>query len=68
MGVRREEGDKDYWRGGMGRDVKSTPPPPSTPSFMHNCYMYVCVQEDTPVTYNSLWNNILRLFEIDWVW
>ena len=39
-GVRREEGDKDYWRGGMGRDVKR-PTPPFNP-FINAQWLRLC--------------------------
>ena len=51
-GVQREEGDKEYWRGGMGRDVKrSNPPPPFQP--LHLCTMVTFVYRKTP-----LWHKI----------
>ena len=44
-GVRREEGDKDYWRGGMGRDVKRPNPPFQT---LNLCTMVTFVYRKTP--------------------
>ena len=38
--VRREEGDKDYWRGGMGRDVKR--PTPSFNPFVYAQWLRLC--------------------------
>ena len=54
-GVRREEGYKDYWRGGMGRDVKRPTPPPPPPTFqpLHLCTIVTFVYRKTP-----LWHKI----------
>ena len=54
-GVRREEGDEDYWRGCMARDVKRPKPNPPPPSFqpLHLCTMVTFVYRKT-----SLWHQI----------